>query len=396
MEQIIIGVLAFTIGVILCSVFWKLKIDVKNSEIKNILEQKEQINNNSINLKETFANIASDALKNNNESFLTLANEKMSNYQNQAKSDLEKRHVEIQKLINPAIETIKAIDNRIEIFDKDRIRSQTSTYEQMNVLIKETSDLSKALRAPNLRGAWGEMQLRRVVEIAGMMKFCDFVEQKVFSDDDSRIIPDLVVNMAGGKNIVVDAKTPMDAYIKSIESEDKKIKENYISQHIKNTRDHVNSLSSKKYWDQFPDSPELVVMFIPIESVYMSVLDNDSSLLEWASNKNVIIASPLSLLALLKSFAVGWREESMAENAKQISDLGRELYERLSVFTEHFGSIGNTLGRTVDAYNKAVSSFQSRVFVTAKKFKEINIIDQNDNDIELKQIDKVAKKIEKD
>ena len=396
MEQIIIGVLAFTIGVILCSVFWKLKIDVKNSEIKNILEQKEQINNNSINLKETFANIASDALKNNNESFLTLANEKMSNYQNQAKSDLEKRHVEIQKLINPAIETIKAIDNRIEIFDRDRIRSQASTYEQMNVLIKETSDLSKALRAPNLRGAWGEMQLRRVVEIAGMMKFCDFVEQKVFSDDDSRIIPDLVVNMAGGKNIVVDAKTPMDAYIKSIESEDKKIKENYISQHIKNTRDHVNSLSSKKYWDQFPDSPELVVMFIPIESVYMSVLDNDSSLLEWASNKNVIIASPLSLLALLKSFAVGWREESMAENAKQISDLGRELYERLSVFTEHFGSIGTTLGRTVDAYNKAVSSFQSRVFVTAKKFKEINIIDQNDNDLELKQIDKVAKKIEKD
>tara|TARA_Y100001970_G_scaffold31322_2_gene38858 strand:+ start:1896 stop:3086 length:1191 start_codon:yes stop_codon:yes gene_type:complete len=396
MEQIIIGVLAFTIGVILCSVFWKLKIDVKNSEIKNILEQKEQINNNSINLKETFANIASDALKNNNESFLTLANEKMSNYQNQAKSDLEKRHVEIQKLINPAIETIKAIDNRIEIFDKDRIRSQASTYEQMNVLIKETSDLSKALRAPNLRGAWGEMQLRRVVEIAGMMKFCDFVEQKVFSDDDSRIIPDLVVNMAGGKNIVVDAKTPMDAYIKSIESEDKKIKENYISQHIKNTRDHVNSLSSKKYWDQFPDSPELVVMFIPIESVYMSVLDNDSSLLEWASNKNVIIASPLSLLALLKSFAVGWREESMAENAKQISDLGRELYERLSVFTEHFGSIGTTLGRTVDAYNKAVSSFQSRVFVTAKKFKEINIIDQNDNDLDLKQIDKVAKKIEKD
>ena len=396
MEQIIIGVLAFTIGVILCSVFWKLKIDVKNSEIKNILEQKEQINNNSINLKETFANIASDALKNNNESFLTLANEKMSNYQNQAKSDLEKRHVEIQKLINPAIETIKAIDNRIEIFDKDRIRSQTSTYEQMNVLIKETSDLSKALRAPNLRGAWGEMQLRRVVEIAGMMKFCDFVEQKVFSDDDSRIIPDLVVNMAGGKNIVVDAKTPMDAYIKSIESEDKKIKENYISQHIKNTRDHVNSLSSKKYWDQFPDSPELVVMFIPIESVYMSVLDNDSSLLEWASNKNVLIASPLSLIALLKSFAVGWREESMAENAKQISDLGRELYERLSVFTEHFGSIGTTLGRTVDAYNKAVSSFQSRVFVTAKKFKEINIIDQNDNDLELKQIDKVAKKIEKD
>ena len=396
MEQIIIGVLAFTIGVILCSVFWKLKIDVKNSEIKNLLEQKEQINNNSINLKETFANIASDALKNNNESFLTLANEKMSNYQNQAKSDLEKRHVEIQKLINPAIETIKAIDNRIEIFDKDRIRSQTSTYEQMNVLIKETSDLSKALRAPNLRGAWGEMQLRRVVEIAGMMKFCDFVEQKVFSDDDSRIIPDLVVNMAGGKNIVVDAKTPMDAYIKSIESEDKKIKENYISQHIKNTRDHVNSLSSKKYWDQFPDSPELVVMFIPIESVYMSVLDNDSSLLEWASNKNVIIASPLSLLALLKSFAVGWREESMAENAKQISNLGRELYERLSVFTEHFGSIGTTLGRTVDAYNKTVSSFQSRVFVTAKKFKEINIIDQNDNDLELKQIDKVAKKIEKD
>tara|TARA_Y100000591_G_scaffold333129_1_gene373964 strand:- start:4404 stop:5594 length:1191 start_codon:yes stop_codon:yes gene_type:complete len=396
MEQIIIGVLAFTTGVIACSVFWKLKIDIKNSEIKNLLEQKEQINNNSLNLKETFANIASDALKNNNESFLTLANEKMSNYQNQAKSDLEKRHVEIQKLIHPAIETIKAIDNRIENFDKDRIISQTSTQQQMNLLIKETSDLSRALRAPNLRGAWGEMQLRRVVEIAGMMKFCDFVEQKVFSDDDSRIIPDLVVNMAGGKNIVVDAKTPMDAYIKSIESEDKKIKENYISQHIKNTRDHVNSLSSKKYWDQFPDSPELVVMFIPIESVYMSVLDNDSSLLEWASNKNVIIASPLSLLALLKSFAVGWREESMAENAKQISDLGRELYERLSVFTEHFGNIETTLGRTVDAFNKAVSSFQSRVFVTAKKFKEINIIDQNDNDLELKQIDKVAKKIEKD
>ncbi len=396
MEQIILGILGFIIGIIACSFYWKLKIDLKNSEIRNLIEQKEQINSSSLNLKETFANIASDALKNNNESFLTLANEKMSNYQNQAKSDLEKRQVEIQKLINPAIETIKAIDNRIENFDKDRIISQTSTQEQMNVLIKETSDLSKALRAPNLRGAWGEMQLRRVVEIAGMMRFCDFVEQKVFTDEDSRIIPDLVVNMAGGKNIVVDAKTPMDAYIKSIESEDKKIQESYINQHIKNTRDHVNSLSSKKYWDQFPDSPELVVMFIPIESVYMSVLDNDSSLLEWASNKNVIIASPLSLLALLKSFAVGWREESMAENAKQISDLGRELYERLSVFTDHFGHIETTLGRTVEAFNKAVSSFQSRVFVTAKKFKDINVIDQNDNNLELKQIDKITKKIEKD
>ena len=298
MEQIILGIVGFIIGVIACSIYWKLKIDIKNSEIQNLLDQKEQINSNTQDLKETFTNIASDALKNNNESFLTLANEKMDNYQNQAKSDLEKRQLEIQKLINPAIETIKAIDNRIENFDKDRIRSQTSTYEQMNVLIKETSDLSKALRAPNLRGAWGEMQLRRVVEIAGMIKFCDFVEQKVFTDEDTRIIPDLVVNMAGGKNIVVDAKTPMDAYIKAIESEDKKIRENYITQHVKNTREHVTSLSSKKYWEQFPDSPELVVMFIPIESVYMSILDSDSSLLEWASNRNVVIASPLSLLAI--------------------------------------------------------------------------------------------------
>ncbi|MFL2664881.1 MAG: DNA recombination protein RmuC [Dehalococcoidia bacterium] len=396
MEQIILGIVGFIIGVIACSIYWKLKIDIKNSEIQNLLDQKEQINSNTQDLKETFTNIASDALKNNNESFLTLANEKMDNYQNQAKSDLEKRQLEIQKLINPAIETIKAIDNRIENFDKDRIRSQTSTYEQMNVLIKETSDLSKALRAPNLRGAWGEMQLRRVVEIAGMIKFCDFVEQKVFTDEDTRIIPDLVVNMAGGKNIVVDAKTPMDAYIKAIESEDKKIRENYITQHVKNTREHVTSLSSKKYWEQFPDSPELVVMFIPIESVYMSILDSDSSLLEWASNRNVVIASPLSLLAILKAFAVGWREESMAENAKQISDLGRELYERLSVFTDHFGHVESALGRTVDAFNKAVSSFQSRVFVTAKKFKDINIIDENDTSLEMKQIDKVTKKIEKE
>ena len=393
MDFLIGGIIGFVLAVLASAVYWRPKLSSANQNLGTL---KDQISSSTVNneqLKETFSSIASQALKSNNESFLTLAKENLNKYQSEAKLDLEKRQISIEKLVNPVGETLKEVDKKIENLERDRIKSQSSLQQQVQSLINETSTLSTALRRPSVRGRWGEMQLRRVVEIAGMTNYCDFSEQVSIIDEDINIRPDLTVNLAGGKKIVVDAKTPMEAYLKASEIEDIQARDFQLSEHLRQTKDHINSLSSKSYYKQFPTSPELVIMFIPNDSMFMSALDQDPGLMEWAGQKNVFLASPITLIAVLKAVAVGWREESLAKNATEISLLGKQLYDRISVFSKHFKNVRSGLDRAVSSFNDAVSSLESRVFVTARRFRDFDVIEDNSEDLQVLPIDRNTREL---
>ena len=393
MEYLIGGIIGFVLAILASAVFWRPKLTVANQNLETL---KDQISSNTVNneqLKETFSSIASQALKSNNESFLTLAKENLNKYQSEAKSDLDKRQLAIEKIVNPVEETLKEVDKKIENLERDRIKSQSSLQQQVQSLINETSTLSTALRRPSVRGRWGEMQLRRVVEIAGMTNYCDFSEQVSIIDEETNIRPDLTVNLAGGKKIVVDAKTPMEAYLKASEIEDVDSKTFQLNEHLRQTKDHITSLSSKSYYRQFPTSPELVIMFIPNDSMFMSALDQDPGLMEWAGQKNVFLASPITLIAVLKAVAVGWREESLAKNAAEISELGKQLYDRLSVFSKHFKNVRSGLDRAVSSFNDAVSSLESRVFVTARRFRDFDVIEDKSEELQVLPIDRNTREL---
>ena len=393
MDFLIGGIIGFVLAVLTSAVYWRPKLSSANQNLGTL---KDQISSSTVNneqLKETFSSIASQALKSNNESFLTLAKENLNKYQSEAKLDLDKRQISIEKLVNPVGETLKEVDKKIENLERDRIKSQSSLQQQVQSLINETSTLSTALRRPSVRGRWGEMQLRRVVEIAGMTNYCDFSEQVSIIDEDINIRPDLTVNLAGGKKIVVDAKTPMEAYLKASEIEDIQARDFQLNEHLRQTKDHINSLSSKSYYKQFPTSPELVIMFIPNDSMFMSALDQDPGLMEWAGQKNVFLASPITLIAVLKAVAVGWREESLAKNATEISLLGKQLYDRISVFSKHFKNVRSGLDRAVSSFNDAVSSLESRVFVTARRFRDFDVIEDNSEDLQVLPIDRNTREL---
>ena len=226
-----------------------------------------------------------------------------------------------------------------------------------------------------------------------MTNYCDFSEQVSIIDEETNIRPDLTVNLAGGKKIVVDAKTPMEAYLNVSEFEDVDYKNSQLNEHLRQTKDHITSLSSKSYYRQFPTSPELVIMFIPNDSMFMSALDQDPGLMEWAGQKNVFLASPITLIAVLKAVAVGWREESLAKNAAEISELGKQLYDRLSVFSKHFKKVRSGLDRAVSSFNDAVSSLESRVFVTARRFRDFDVIEDKSEELQVLPIDRNTREL---
>ncbi len=267
----------------------------------------------------------------------------------------------------------------------ERLREVAAGQEKLRT---ETGSLVTALRAPNVRGQWGEMQLKRVVELAGMLDYCDFrTQESARTDDGSLLRPDLVVKLPGGKSIVVDSKVPIQAYLDAINCEDVEQKRLLLARHAAQLRDHIGKLGQKRYWRQFEPSPEFVVMFVD-EGLYRAALDQDGSLLEAGAEAGVVIASPATLIALLRTVAYGWQQETVAESARQISELGRELYDRLGVFAGHFAKVGRNLDTAVGAFNQAVSSFQTRLLVTARKFPEHGVT--NDPPAELKQIERKA------
>jgi len=320
--------------------------------------------------RHAFAALAQQTLQANSAQFLQLARESLGTLQESARGDLDKRQQAIAELVKPVRESLDRVDGKIQELEKSRAGAYAALTTQVRALLAETGNLAKALRAPAVRGRWGEMQLQRVVEMAGMLEHCDFVQQETSEGDEGRLRPDLVVKLPGGKRLVVDAKAPLSAYLDALEAQDEAGRRAHLAAHARQLRNHVAQLARKAYWDQLDHTPEFVVLFVPNEAVFSAAMEEDPSLMEGAFSEKVLLASPTTLIALLRAAAFGWRQERLAHDAQEIASLGRDLHKRLGKLSEHFGKVGRGLATAVGAYNETVGSLEHMVVPAARKLRD--------------------------
>lgn len=311
-------------------------------------------------LRDTFQSLASAALKDNREAFFDLAKTSFDSYK------------------KPIEDTLKKVDVRLDSVERERVDTYARLTEKVVALASTTEKLSRALRTPSVRGRWGEMQLRKVVELTGMLERCDFDEQPTLYNDNGRMRPDLIVNLPGRKQIVIDVKTPLEAYLDAQEADDEATRTSRLDAHARQVRDHMEKLASKAYWEPLERSPEMVVLFLPGEMLFSAALQRDPGLIESGLQRRVLLASPTTLIALLTTVAHSWRQEALAENYREVAQLGHDVYERLARFADHFNEVRKKLDGAVHAYNDAVGSFESRVLVSARRLKDLKVTTAED------------------
>jgi DNA recombination protein RmuC len=353
-------------------------------------------------LREAFQALSADALKTNNQAFLDLAETRLREARTAAAGDIDARKKAIEDLLAPMAKTLEQVDR--EIRDSERRRVETGAQLMQRIvsldtagqsLRDETRRLTDALKRPGVRGRWGELQLKRVVELAGMIEYCDFSEQRtVQGDDDARIRPDVIVRLPGGKQIVIDAKAPLDAYLRALEAPDEAARQNLLAEHARQVRAHISQLSAKSYFEKVASTPEFVVMFLPGEMFFSAALEQDPSLIECGVEKRVIPASPTTLIALLRAVAYGWQQEAMEENARKISENGRLLYEAVRTLASRFDTLGARLKSSLEAYNEAVGSLEGNVLVKARRFKELQAANGGEEIKPLEPIDRVPRMLQ--
>jgi DNA recombination protein RmuC len=341
-------------------------------------------------LADAFKALSAQALDSTSATFLKLAKAELGQFQERAQSDLKERQSAVDALVQPIKESLTAVDGKLGELERTRVHAYSALQEQLRNLTDtqlpqlhaETANLVKALRQPTVRGRWGELQLKRVVELAGMLEHCDFVEQPTGETQDARQRPDAIVTLPGGAQIIIDAKVPFTAYLDAHEAADDDTRAAHLQRHALLVRSHAAALGRKTYWDTFEKSPDFVIMFLPGEMLYTAALQTDPQLIEAVTSEKVILATPSSLIALLKTVALGWREQALAVNAQEVAQLGRQLYERIGSLATHWGDVGDKLEKAVGAYNRSVGALETRVLVSARKFVDLKAATADDGQLE--------------
>ena len=348
-----------------------------------------------------FKSLSADALKANNQAFLDLAHTRLREARVEATTDIDARKKAIEDLLAPLAKTLDQVEDDLRDAERRRLQDGAELLQRIATLDTlgkelrgETHRLVDALKRPGVRGRWGELQLKRVVELAGMVEHCHFTEQQTVQGDEGRLRPDVIVRLPGGKQIVVDAKAPLDAYLKALDAPDEEARQKLLAEHARQVRTHLSQLAMKNYAAQLPVSPDLVVMFLPGEMFFSAALEQDPTLIEFGVEKRVIPASPTTLIALLRAVAYGWQQEAIEENARTISELGRSLYESVRTLGSHFDMLGSRLKSGLDAYNQAVASLEGNVLVKARKFKDLHAANGGDDIKTLEVVDRVPRMLQ--
>ncbi len=381
-------------------------LQVERAELKTSMHEQKKLSDERLSLvreeqeklTQAFKALSAEALDKTSQSFLHLAHETLGRFHEKAKSDLDKKQQVFEAVVKPVRESLRNLDEGMRLFEKERKGEQGALKEQLETMLKtekelklETSTLVKALRMPTVRGRWGEIQLKRVVELAGMVNHCDFFEQQ--TDAKSHFRPDLIIRLPGEKQVVIDAKTPCDAYLEAVQSDDIEYKIQKLKAHARALRNHVSILGKKSYWENFIPTPEFVVLFIPSDNFFNSALEYDPTLIEVGIEQGVVIATPTTLIGLLRAIAYGWKQDTLSQHAKKVSNLGHELYKRIVDMSGHWTKVGRGLVQAVEAYNRAVGSLEMRVLVSARKFKELGAAGENIELEELSPLECVPRKL---